>query len=120
MCIRDSSIAACIASLLLRFSEPASLLAGLLLQGVARSSLMTVLILTLVELPEIGERHAGVASGLFFSAAELGGVLGPLSLGLLYSPGSGFSAGLTLLTVISLTIVGGSFLLRQRIRRFGY
>ena len=114
------SIAACIASLLLRFSEPASLLAGLLLQGVARSSLMTVLILTLVELPEIGERHAGVASGLFFSAAELGGVLGPLSLGLLYSPGSGFSAGLTLLTVISLTIVGGSFLLRQRIRRFGY
>jgi len=114
------SIAACIASLLLRFSEPASLLMGLLLQGVARSSLMTVLILTLVELPEIGERHAGVASGLFFSAAELGGVLGPLSLGLLYSPGSGFSTGLTLLTVVSLTMVGGSFLLRQRIRRFGY
>lgn len=114
------SVAACIASLLLRFSEPASLLTGLLLQGIARSSLMTVLILTLVELPEIGERHAGVASGLFFSAAEVGGVLGPLSLGLLYTPGSGFSAGLTLLTVISLTIIGGSLLLRQRIRRFGY
>jgi cyanate permease len=85
------SIAAFIASILLRFGEPSSLLTGLLLQGVARSSLMTVLILSLVELPEIGERYAGVASGLFFSAAELGGVLGPLTLGLLYAPEVGFS-----------------------------
>lgn len=85
-----------------------------MLQGIARSSLMTVLILTLVELPEIGERYAGVASGLFFSAAELGGVMGPLTLGLLYTPGSGFGSGLTLLTVITLTMILGSALLRQR------
>ena len=111
------SIAAFIASILLRFGEPSSLLTGLLLQGVARSSLMTVLILSLVELPEIGERYAGVASGLFFSAAELGGVLGPLTLGLLYAPEVGFSSGLTLLTGIALTIIAGSVLLQFRSRR---
>ena len=111
------SIAAFIASILLRFGEPSSLLTGLLLQGVARSSLMTVLILSLVELPEIGERYAGVASGLFFSAAELGGVLGPLTLGLLYTPEVGFSSGLTLLTGIALTIIAGSVLLQFRSRR---
>ena len=114
------SIAAFIASILLRFGEPSSLLTGLLLQGVARSSLMTVLILSLVELPEIGERYAGVASGLFFSAAELGGVLGPLTLGLLYTPEVGFSSGLTLLTGIALTIIAGAFLLQLRSRQTSY
>ncbi len=111
------STAAFLASLLLRFSEPESLISGLLLQGIARSSLMTVLILTLVELPDIGQRYAGVASGLFFSAAELGGVMGPLTLGLLYTPGGGFSSGLTLLTVITLTMILGSALLQRRARR---
>ena len=110
------SAAAFLASLLLRFNEPESLITGLLLQGIARSSLMTVLILTLVELPEIGERYAGVASGLFFSAAELGGVMGPLTLGLLYTPGGGFTSGLTLLTMITLTMILGSLLLKQRAR----
>lgn len=114
------SIAAFGASLLLRFSEPTTLLPGLLLQGIARSSLMTVLILTLVELPEIGERYAGVASGLFFSAAEFGGVMGPLALGLLYAPNAGFSSGLTLLSLVALTIVCGAILLKRRTRRDGY
>jgi len=72
-----------------------------LLQGIARSSLMTVLILTLVELPGIGERHAGTASGLFFSAAEVGGVLGPLSLGVFYDLTGAFSAGLYALAAVA-------------------
>ncbi len=109
------SVTALLASLLLRFGEPSSLLTGLLLQGIARSSLMTVLILSLVELPEIGERYAGVASGMFFSAAEVGGVLGPLTLGLLYSPDAGFSTGLWLITAIASLMVAGSVLLQRRV-----
>ena len=41
------SCAACFASILLRFSDESLLLTGLLVQGITRSSLMTVLILTL-------------------------------------------------------------------------
>lgn len=108
------SLVAFIASVLLRFNEPGVLLSGLLLQGIARSSLMTVLILILVELPEVGGRYAGVASGLFFAAAELGGVAGPLALGLMHDPEAGFSAGLTLLSAISVTVICGSALLRHR------
>jgi len=111
------SLAAFSASIMLRLTEPSSLLAGLLLQGIANSSLVTVLILTLLELPEVQERHAGVASGMFFSASQLGGVLGPFTIGVLYSPEMGFSNGLTLLTTISLTIVAGSILLQYRLRR---
>lgn len=108
------SLAAFLATVMLRFTEPSSMLTGLILQGIANSSLVTVLILTLLELPEVNERYAGVASGLFFSASQFGGVLGPFTLGLLYTPDVGFSSGLTLLTIISLTIVGGASMLQYR------
>ena len=95
------ALAAAAASLLLQLQSAPALFSGLVLQGIARSALMTVLILTLVELPGIGERHAGTASGLFFSAAEVGGVLGPISLGLLYDWTGDFDAGLYLLTAVA-------------------
>lgn len=104
------------ATLLLQFRMPGILFSGLVLQGIARSTLMTVMILTLVELPEIGDRHAGTASGLFFSAAELGGMLGPLSLGVLYDLTNGFSAGLALFSCIGLGLLIGVRALRHMAR----
>jgi CP family cyanate transporter-like MFS transporter len=101
------------ASLLLQFQEPPVLFTGLLLQGIARSSLMTVLILTLIELPGIGERSAGTASGLFFSAAEVGGVLGPIGLGVLYDLTGTFESGLYALTLIALGVAFCAVRLRK-------
>lgn len=108
---------AAVASLLLHTENDLSLATGLLLQGIARSSLMTVLILTLVELPGIGERYAGAASGLFFSAAEVGGVLGPLGLGVLYELTGGFSAGLYALTAVCVGLFLLTLRLRARVRK---
>ena len=104
---------ALVASILLRFTEFAPLTAGLILQGVAKSSLMTVLVLTLVELPEVGDRRAGAATGLFFSAAEVGGLLGPLGMGVLYDASGGFHSSLTALTVVTCLLLLGSFRLRR-------
>ena len=70
----------------------------------------------MVELPEIGDRHAGTASGLFFSAAELGGMLGPLSLGVLYDLTNGFSTGLALFSCIGLGLLIGVRALRHMAR----
>ena len=78
---------------------------------------MTVLILTLVELREIGERYAGLASGIFFSAAEIGGALGPFLMGVLYSPTGGFNSGLWLLTIVASLMTLGAMMLRQNNRR---
>lgn len=100
------------ASLLLQFTAPALLLPGLVLQGIARSTLTTVLVLTLVELPEVGARHAGVASGLFFGAGEIGGMLGPLILGVLYDWTHGFAAGLAFFALIGAGLVVGARRLR--------
>jgi cyanate permease len=102
------SLCAAAASLLLQVPYEPILFSGLLLQGIARSALMTILILTLVELPGIGDRYAGVASGLFFASAEVGGMLGPLTLGLLYDVTGDFDAGLYLLTAVGLTLALGA------------
>ncbi len=111
------SLVAAGASIMLHFQSEPFLFTGLLMQGLARSSLMTVLILTLIELPGIEERYVGVATGLFFSAAELGGVLGPLSIGVLYDLSSNFDTGLVLLTGIALALAMGAQKLRNLVTK---
>ena len=93
------------ASILLRAALGPVLVSGLILDGIARSSMTTVLILTLVETRGIGEERAGSAAGLYFSVAEIGGVAGPVMLGVLYDATGDFSGGLGLLTAISLLLV---------------
>ena len=61
---------------------------------------------------EVGARHAGVASGLFFGAGEIGGMLGPLLLGVLYDWTHGFAAGLVLFTAVGAGLLAGAWRLR--------
>ena len=105
-------LVALLSSVMLQFVDGITLTIGLILQGIARSSLMTVLILTLVELPGIGEQRAGIASGMFFSAAEIGGMLGPLGIGLLYSSLGGFTEALVSLSIVSLGLMCGAYYLK--------
>jgi len=99
--------AAGLASVMLHAAPGPVLLVGMMLQGIARSSLITVAMLFLVEMPGVGEKHAGTAGGLFFSAAEIGGAAGPILLGLLYDLTGGFDAGLHLLAGISVLLLVG-------------
>lgn len=104
---------ALIASLLLRADQGVILTVGLALQGIARSSMMTVAMLTLVETPGIGERHAATASGMFFSAAEVGGASGPLIMGAIHDATGGFDACLWFLTSIAVSLILISLRLRH-------
>ena len=98
-------LSALTATVLMHLSPGIGLATGLTLQGIARSSLMTVAILILVEMPEIGARRAGAASGLFFSAAEIGGVTGPLALGAISEMSGGFGSALWLLSGIIILLI---------------
>lgn len=99
-----------IASLmLLSHPRPAFLVAALIFEGIAAGSMMTVLILTLVETPGVGQKRAGTASGFFFAAAEIGGVGGPVMLGGLLAINGNFDASL-----IALALVGSLLLLSVR------
>lgn len=110
-------VSAFLASLLLRAAPGTPLIVGLVLQGIARSSLMTIAILALVEIPQIGERRAGVATGMFFSAAEIGGAGGPLVVGAIYSAAGNFAPGLTFLSGMMILLTLGAVYLAVLARR---
>ena len=93
-------LAAGLATLLLHLAPGGGLVTGLMLQGIARSSMMTVAILLLMEAPGVPPERAGMAGGMFFTVAEIGGVLGPLSIGVVSDTSGGFTAPLIMLSVV--------------------
>ncbi len=86
------------ATLLIEGGTGPLLAVGLILQGTARGAMSSVMLLVLMETRGVGSRTIGSAGGMYFSAGEIGGVLGPLSVGYLFDVTGGFSAGLFLLT----------------------
>ena len=105
-----------LASLVL-LSQPAGvwLYFALIVEGIAAGSMMTVLVLTLVEVPGVGDKRAGTAGGLFFSAAEIGGVGGPVLLGILLHAQGRFSSGLMVLALLGFLLVASVFPLRRHL-----
>lgn len=90
-------VCAGVAALMLQVSYAPVLFAGLILQGIARGAMTTVSVLTLVENRAVGSARTGSASGLYFSAAEIGGVMGPLTIGWVADATGGFTASLYIL-----------------------
>ncbi|WP_435140445.1 MFS transporter [Pseudopelagicola sp. nBUS_19] len=93
-----------VASLLLRSDQPALLASGLMLQGLARGSMMTVAIMLLMETPGVPSERLGLAGGMFFTAAEIGGVLGPVTLGTLAHWTGGFGVPLWAVTFVCMAL----------------
>jgi cyanate permease len=98
-------VCAGVATLLIDSPAGPVLASGLIFQGIARSSMLTIVVLVLMETRGVASQSRGLAGGLFFSAAEIGGVLGPLSVGFLSDVTGGFSAALFLLTGVCAALV---------------
>lgn len=97
-------IAIGLATMLLHLAPGMGLATGLILQGIARSSMMTVAILLLMEAPGVPPDRAGMAGGMFFTVAEIGGVLGPLSIGMVAQASGGFDAPLWMLSGVAVLL----------------
>ncbi|MFT6105688.1 MAG: cyanate permease [Paracoccaceae bacterium] len=93
------------ASLLLQADGGAPLFFGLFLQGMARGAMMTVAILILMETPHLPQESLGLAGGLFFTAAEMGGVAGPVVFGVLSDITGGFAAPLGTISCVCLLLL---------------
>jgi len=74
---------------------------GVILQGVCRGAMTSILILTLMDHKSIPPERIGAVSGLYFSAAEIGGALGPMSMGAVAEATGSFDGSLFLLTGLS-------------------
>ena len=106
-----------VATLLLQIAPGPVMLTGLVLQGIARGAMMTVALLLLVEIPNVGPKRAGTAGGLFFTAAEIGGVSGPVAIGLVHDATGGFSYALITLTVITLALLALLYPLKKALSK---
>ena len=86
-------------------STEALLTTIIIISGLVRSPLMPISTLILMETPGIGSAAMGQAGGLFFAAAEIGGVGGPLILGLLRDATGSLNSGLILLSCSSAALL---------------
>lgn len=105
-------VCALLAVILIRHSDGPLLASGLVLQGIARSAMMTIAILILIETPSVGADNIGVAGGLFFTAAEIGGVLGPVGIGVVADRAGGFDTALLMLSFVCVALIALAFLVR--------
>ena len=90
---------------MLQGSDGLWLTLALIAQGIARGSAMTLSILILLDIPGVGTERAGIAGGIFFSAAEIGGVGGPVLIGMVSDLNNDFSAALYMLTGMSVILM---------------
>jgi len=85
---------------------------GLILYGITGSGFLPILTLILMETPGVETRFMGSAGGLFFCIAEIGGFTGPLIMGFLIDLTGTFLAGTVFFAVLSLIILGLTFMLK--------
>ena len=75
---------------------------GLVVLGFMRTAVLPVAMLFLMDDARVGPTNMAAAGGLYFTAGEVGGVTGPLLVGVLASgPGAGFGAAQTVLVVVT-------------------
>ena len=86
----------------------------LVLFGIATAVFVPLILLILMETPEVSSRYMGSAGGMFFCIAELGGFAGPLILGAFVDVTGGFLAGVSLLAVLCLVVGAMAFFLKTQ------
>ncbi len=78
---------------------------GLLLFGISGPCLMPLLVLSLMEYPDVAAKYLGSATGVFFCVAEIGGFFGPFLVGYLVDLFGTFRSGGIFLSAAAFLIV---------------
>jgi len=104
-------VAACIA--VVDWVGGSELVAVLLVQRFCSGAILPLLVSMLMDLREVGASAMGAAAGLYFAVGEVGGFAGPSMMGLLKDWTGGFTAGLLLLTAITLAMLVPTAMLRE-------
>jgi hypothetical protein len=85
---------------------------GLLLSGVTGPCLTPLLLLMLMDAPEVGSKYLGSATGVFFCVSEAGGFLGPFIVGFLVDITGTFMTGAVFLFFLGFVISSLMLLLK--------
>lgn len=98
------SLAIAMVLLIVVTTSGAPLVTGLVLYGLSFCCIMPLLMLILMDVPEVGSRYMGSAAGMFFCVAEVGGFGGPFIVGAIKDLTGGFLAGASLIAGLSLAM----------------
>ncbi len=77
---------------------------GLAVYGISAPTLLPLLMLLLMEEPQVGAKHMGLAGGIFFCIAEIGGFTGPLLMGELVDFTDSFLPGIIFFAVTGVVL----------------
>lgn len=99
--------------LLLSVTGSSLVIFGLILYGATTPTLLPLLMLALMDNPRVGSEAMGLAGGIFFAIAEIGGFTGPLMMGIMVDATGAFLAGISILAGAALVLCSLMFLLRE-------
>ncbi|MFC1943804.1 MFS transporter, partial [Chloroflexota bacterium] len=105
-------LALAIAIWIVATTSGAALIAGLAFYGVAHVAVMPLLVLILMDMPEVGAKYMGAAAGMYFCIGEIGGFGGPFIMGAVRDLTGGFLAGVGLLSGLAVAVCIMALLLK--------
>ncbi|MBI2087726.1 MAG: MFS transporter [Deltaproteobacteria bacterium] len=88
------------------------LIGGLVFYGLCYSSVTPLLLLVLMDMPEVGSRYMGSAAGLYFCISEIGGFAGPFIVGAIKDLTGSFFAGAFFFVAVELAVAIMAFSLK--------
>ncbi len=91
-----------------------TLIASLIFYGITSSATAPLVIVAIMDLPQIGAKYMGVASGIFFMLVALGGFIGPLIVGFLADLTKSIIPGLVTMTVLVEATLIFTLLLKEK------
>ncbi|MFW9927453.1 MAG: CynX/NimT family MFS transporter [Candidatus Thorarchaeota archaeon] len=91
-----------------------SLLVFLIIYGILSGGMMPLMLVVMMDLPDVGAENTGIASGLFFSIGGCTGFLGPIIVGYLTDLTGSFLPPLLLLTLVVEVMILLAFLLKEK------
>jgi len=98
------SLAGAIVVMIVAMASGSLLITGLVLYGLCFRCAMPLLMLVLMDLPEVGAKYMGSAGGMYFCVAEIGGFAGPFMMGVIRDMTGGFLVGASLLAGATLVM----------------
>ena len=100
--------------LLLQSNNLMIFIIGLFFLGISTGSLIAIILNHLSETKDISYNNIGIAGGLFFSIIEIGGVLGPFFIGLIYDLYNNFNVALSLYALLMFIMIFPLYILKNK------
>jgi cyanate permease len=103
-----------IAIMIIATASGGFLITGLSLYGICSTSAMPLLMLVLMDMPEVGSRYMGSVGGMYFCVAEIGGFAGPSLMGVMADLTGNFLTGVYILAGFSVAMAVMALLLKTQ------